>query len=137
MRLPRPTTISGASSTALEANIATLESELSKARLELDDTSRSLSVAQQEAAKVVRLQSDLITADNARLRAEKLASTGKADAEKVQELLREREEELEYWRGTAGKQSVEEARLEDIGMEHDEAVRREEEARRHENVLQK
>ncbi|KAF8529378.1 hypothetical protein JB92DRAFT_2861750 [Gautieria morchelliformis] len=136
-RLPRPTTFSSASSTAPEARIATLESELSKVRLELADASRTLAIAQQEAAKVPRLQSDLITADNARLRAEKLANAGKADVENVQELLREREEELEYWRGAASERSVEETRLEDLVMERDEAVKREEEARRRESALQK
>ena len=134
-RLPRPTTFSGAASTVLEARIATLESDLSKARLELADASRSLTAAQQDAAKVPRLQSDLIVADNARLRAEKAANAERADAENTRELLKEREEELEYWRSTAAERSVDEGRLEDALRERDEAVRSEGEARRRENVL--
>lgn len=136
-RLPRPTTVSSAGSTVLEARIATLESDLSTTRMELADASQSLTAARHEAAKVPRLQSELIAADNARLRAEKVASTEKANAGDARELLKEREEELEYWRNTAGERSLSEGKLEDALQERDEAVRRGEEARRREKVLSK
>lgn len=129
-RLPRPTTISGAASTAAEARIATLECNLSKAERELADASHALSAAQQEAVKASRLQSELINADNARMRAEKVAKAEKADAESVREVLKEREEELEYWRTTAGERSMVEGQLEDALKERDEAVKNEEETRR-------
>lgn len=134
-RLPRPTTISSAASTVLEARIATLENDLSTARLELADASRSLTVARQEAAKVPRLQSDLLAADNARLRAEKDASTQRIGAQDALDQLKELEEELEYWRNTAGERSLDEGRLEDARKERDEAVRGREEAQKRETAL--
>lgn len=134
-RLPRPTTISSAASTVLEARIATLENDLSTARLESADASRSLTVARQEAAKVPRLQSDLLAADNARLRAEKDASTQRISAQDAFDQLKELEEELEYWRNTAGERSLDEGRLEDARKERDEAVRGKEEAQKRETAL--
>lgn len=134
-RLPRPTTISSAASTVLEARIATLENDLSTARLELADASRSLTVARQEAAKVPRLQSDLLAADNARLRAEKDASTQRIGAQDALDQLKELEEELEYWRNTAGERSLDEGRLEDARKERDEAVKGREEAQKRETAL--
>ncbi|KAF8515822.1 hypothetical protein BU17DRAFT_67745 [Hysterangium stoloniferum] len=136
-RLPRSTTFSAASSTVNEARIATLESNLSKATLELEEAQMGLATTRQEASKVSRLQTDLIVAENARMRAENVAKAKNHEVEAVNEKLREQEEELEYWRNEGGDKSIDAGALEDALRERDEALKREGALERREAALLK
>ena len=136
-RRSRPTAFSGAAADASDARIATLECNLSKAERELADASRALATMQQDSAKQARLQSDLIAAENARTRAEKVAKAEKANAESVKETLTEREAELEYWRNMAGERSGNEDKMAEMVRERDEAVKKEVEVRRSEAMMRR
>ena len=134
-RLPRPATTSNASSSTADARVAVLETELSKVKVELEKTSRALTTAHTEAAKIPKLQTELIASENARIRAEHAAKAAKQQAEDLQEQLQDQTDELNYWRDNAGDKSRDDEALEAALRERDDALRSLQDARSREASL--